>query len=173
MIKKMIFLLARMTPLRKLYHYYRRPGASATLLISTIPRSGTWYMKYFFHVLDDLAGGDKHPDLFALHDVVTAHSHKVLPNLGIDNFLVDHYTCPGFHMLPLSQRKQWQELVDEMGAAAFQKELAQMLHGYAPQVNKRSKICFIYRNPLDQYLSPARRYAERMAGLSPEERGGV
>lgn len=167
MIRRIRSLLARITPLRALYHYYRRwalmRNKGATLLISTIPRSGTWYMRYFFHALDALAGGNKHPDLFALHDIVTAHSHKTLANLGIDNFLVDHYTCPGFHMLPESEKRQWQQLVNEMGATEFQEQLAPMLKWYAPQVNERSRICFIYRNPMDQYLSPARLYAERMA----------
>lgn len=117
-------------------------------LISTVPKSGTWSLRYFWAVLDGLLSGKDRYD-----------PHRVLyqpDELACDVFGVQHSFCPGWQAhLPKDFVKFINDRVypGTMGIDDF-------LHGFDtlgekadPVAGKNAKIALVYRHPLDQVYS--------------------
>ncbi len=117
-------------------------------LISTIPKSGTWFQKYFWSVLDSLLAEDNSYNPYA--DVYEPKS------LNCDALGVGHSFCPGWrkhlseslrthlsdHIFPGTRGIDWfQSFFDNLGPVVD------------PISAADTKVVLVYRNPLDQIFS--------------------
>ncbi len=124
-------------------------------IISTIPRSGTWSMQYFWAVYNALNESSDYFDPFGPFIMR-------LGGLGADLFVVAHLFCPDYKKhLSLDLKEK---LVGTSAANAPGYDWASdhiISHNWLdvcnPLRNDHAKIVFVYRNPLDQITSYARR----------------
>ncbi|MBF0382259.1 MAG: tetratricopeptide repeat protein [Magnetococcales bacterium] len=117
-------------------------------LLATMPRSGTFYSKYFFRYYDELLSGNK-----ILTTDISPLFYKP-KSLGFDIFNVIHAECPGFddknnNDLFLNDSPNYIQNGYNIG-----KSFISILDDeYSPKKNKNVRIAYLYRNPLDQVIS--------------------
>jgi hypothetical protein len=135
------------------------PGARIGL-VSTMPRSGTWYNSYFFRFYDQLVRGRTPQEIVAnvkANPRLTESAiHYYGDTIGLGAFFLMHFHCPGFRNYHGEFRAAWEELSNRMsdvstntGAWAIQRN-ATLLD---PCENPTVRIVYIFRNPLDQAVS--------------------
>lgn len=133
-------------------------------LIATLPKSGTWYSHAFFWCYDQLLQnpgnylkGKFRPDLEnALQNNRIRNQTTHTGTLGIDKLHICHSICPGFHDLEELHRQRWEALhFPVTGYNWAEKELRYLGEWdlLNPKVNPQSKIVYLYRNPLDHFVS--------------------
>lgn len=116
-------------------------------LLASMPRSGTWRGHYFFEFLDlHLAGRSV---LNTRMELEIYHALKV-------GKISVHCICPGFPELchgPL--REKWDALsfISEGFNYGYKKFVADNLQVFAPDLNSKIRIIYLFRNPLDQAVS--------------------
>ena len=132
-------------------------------LISTMPRSGTWYIRYFFHFYHHLLLGQS--NIYV--DIKNDHSETPVfvrdNTIGLDAMSILHVICPGFSCYQGKYRKFWDELTfPDMGYDQSQRFVGYIRRGkfrvpvdrlFNPTLNGNVKIAYFYRNPLDQAVS--------------------
>ncbi len=131
------------------------------LLISTIPRSGTNYMQNLFHTLAAYTAPKART--IPVQRIFPAPVVAPYPNIGIGLFGVGHISCPRIEeTLQGRQLEQWRQLrfyndgYDVLGATIEDNPNMKTLHddlGGFDFANENTRIVFIYRNPLDQFVS--------------------
>jgi hypothetical protein len=120
---------------------------SRKAIISTMPRSGTWWTALFFLNLDAaLQGKNVSSDKY--------NYPQLLNSLGLE-VMMGHLIFPELKTFVSPKNwKSWKILTffDEEHynfGARFVKDLK----GFSPEKNPKLKIIYIYRNPLDQAVS--------------------
>lgn len=131
-----------------------KPQAGVTnALLSTIPRSGTWYTRYFFRFYHEYLLG-RNPGIQQVNEVVTdaRRYSDFSQTLGFSSFHMDHFTCPGFAASGLPEVEAWNALVQASGRGPFEKDMQEHFAGFSPEKSD-NRLIFIYRHPFSQYLS--------------------
>jgi len=158
MIRSIIYKLRFITS-RKSKKGRIKPTARVGL-VSTMPRSGTWYNKYFLHFYDQLLRGRNSKEIVG---EIVANPFPADPfndygtTIGIDAFILTHFNCPGFDGYKGKHLKPWKNLNDwgdekagfDSGGGLLKSNEAMV----DPFHNPQSRIVYIYRNPLDQAVS--------------------
>lgn len=120
------------------------------VLLATMPRSGTWYSNLFFCFYFQLLAG--------MEDITVPPGllNTPLVNSRGDSarMIICHAACPGFDHYQGPLRLAWERLPYHGGADYGSHSFAEfMQRSLNPMVNKKAKIIYIYRNPLDQCVS--------------------
>mgnify|MGYP001266697781 CR=1 FL=1 len=137
------------------------PPPTCNLLIATVPRSGTHYMEQLFQALAIFY--TPYPGKNPIKKTFPAPHVASYPNLGIDKFCAGHTACPNIEeTLEGDQLKKWHSLsYFNPGHDIFLK-LLKTIPQFIDVFNsgegfdfndKKSRIVFIYRNPLDHFIS--------------------
>ncbi len=124
-------------------------------IVSTIPRSGTWSMQYFWAVYNALIKNSNNFDPFGPFIMK-------LDGLGADLFVVAHLFCPDYKKYLSIDLKDKLDETKTANAPGYDWASDHIVsHNWLdicnPLRNNHAKIVFIYRNPLDQITSYARR----------------
>ena len=150
-------------------------------LISTMPRSGTWYIRYFFHfyhhlllLLDQDNISVTETNLWKILQKHIQNYNNIINDLklfvydrnntiGLDVMGILHAMCPGFSRYQGKYRKFWDELTfPDMGYDQSQGFVEYIRRGrfrvpvdhlFSPTLNENVRIAYFYRNPLDQAVS--------------------
>lgn len=128
-------------------------------LIATMPKSGTWYSKYFIHFYTSLLlGEDGYANrLDIVKNFCCEEGRKLVRTLGINELSVCHTTCPGFESLLGDYKESWEKLqFYTSGLNHGRSYLDEHSYLYNPARNEEVKIAYLVRNPLDQSLSAYR-----------------
>jgi len=140
--------------------------------LSTMPRSGTNFITYFFNYFHMALSGTldfKHP---IPEEVVkggwTASMEK---SLNFKWFLVSHNYCPGFESLCSGEfRKKWNNIIkdklEDNNDTNYIFLIEKFRNVLYPNLNKNTKIIFLYRNPLDQIISLSKHFKNHISPLA-------
>ncbi|MFC1811229.1 sulfotransferase domain-containing protein [Thermodesulfobacteriota bacterium] len=153
-IYKLRFLISGKFRKRKI-HPRARVG-----VVSTMPRSGTVYNKYFFHFYDQLLLGRNSKEIveeILTNSFPTNSINDYGATIGIDAFTLTHFNCPAFNSYKGKHLKPWKALNDwggeksgfDIGGGLIKSNEVMV----DPSHNPQSRIVYIYRNPLDQAVS--------------------
>ena len=148
----------------------RVKAAAESRLISTLPRSGTWYTKYLLAFIYRLSGGRdvEIRNVFSyVGDVwrgeVGEEQVSEMRHAGLLSDLpfveVSHYICPGFLSRGDEVAQSARLILERIGALDYHLDLDRKMFDYSPEAGNH--VCFIYRNPLSVFLSYARRFHDR------------
>jgi len=118
------------------------------VLVSTIPRSGTFWCHYFFHFFNLALSGKE----FEL-DGVTDYPKSIGGVLMADPFIVAHAWCPGHKECVGSLPDDWNALEAGVGHDYGANMMRETNVEFSPAKNRDARIVLVYRNPLDQALS--------------------
>lgn len=115
-----------------------------------MPKSGTWYTRYFFHFLTHLLRGDASIPV-TLENSVAAGP---IPELGLDCHGVFHSAFPEFDKYRGPYQASWQNLQYhlagyDMAGPLMRQEPARFLASHNPN----ARFVYLVRNPLDQTVS--------------------
>lgn len=143
--------------------------ARKTALIATLPKSGTWFAHSFLwsykQMLNNAAAyadGSFIPDIkHALRDrkIRGEASYRDMP--GIHELFVCHSVCPGFYELGDKRFNEWEALYFPLMhdsyswyncGEAYMRDHAGWDNA-TPQLNSEARIVYLYRNPLDHFVS--------------------
>lgn len=127
----------------------RSPNDGA-VLISTVPRSGTFYCHYFFHIYNQLICGE------ALNfEGVTKYPKDLRASTGSWPFVIGHTYCPGFKqaLIQSEHAALWEALAYDTGWDYGTEILDSSNTEWDPVKNSRARFVLVYRNPFDQALS--------------------
>lgn len=145
--------VAAKDPLLQLLGFQHQTSRIA--LVLTMPRSGTWYHRYFFAFYQHLLKGAKPEDLVSkvLQGEIQASSPMAGTAFGPALFMVNHSICPGFLQICEPEFLQtWNQL--QFYVDGFVEGLrfteSPLLN---PVNNPEVRIVYVYRNPLDQAVS--------------------
>lgn len=128
-------------------------------LIATMPKSGTWYSKYFmFFYTSLLLGEDGYSQRFDIpKNFVDERGRKLVRSIGINELSICHTTCPGYETLLGDYAEAWEKLqFYTSGLNHGHSYLAEHSYLYNPARNDEVRIVYLVRNPLDQALSAFR-----------------
>ena len=133
------------------------PSGPNVALLTTIPKSGTYYATYFLYFLHHLVQNiplsqifTPLPDSFHKHGVQS----EMKNSLGFDNFYVCHSYCPGYDQFLGNYKEAWEKLtLWESGYNHGWEQIEANLPLFDPTLNPEVKIVNIVRNPLDQAVS--------------------
>jgi hypothetical protein len=138
--------------------------------LSTMPRSGTNFLTYFFNyyhmaLKDELDFDNPIP----VEIVKGAWNGFMESTLGFKWFLVSHNFCPGFESLCDGNfRENWNNIVkskydnNDMNYIFLIDKFRNILY---PNLNKKVKIIFVFRNPLDQIISLSKHYENHITPI--------
>ncbi|CAA7618467.1 sulfotransferase domain-containing protein [Magnetospirillum sp. UT-4] len=112
----------------------------------TMPRSGTWYLFYFFEFLDALVSGRPW--------IKTIHGFEDYPSLGFFKLHM-HGIYPGFESAGHPDFvEKWRGMNrDDPAIDASRGTIQQYQDVFCPHLNERARVIYVYRNPLDQIVS--------------------
>lgn len=120
-------------------------------LVATMPKSGTWYTKYFFHYYNDYINGANSDG--NLNDKEKGIVRFYSKNLSIDKFLVAHTINP-LRKEVLNKNSRWKGLEFYVHGFDWASNIIFKEEGFQDSLNSASlKIVYLYRNPLDQAVS--------------------
>ena len=126
-------------------------------LIGTMPRSGTWYNRYFLFFYNRLLNGDNGSEIIAKVIKNPPNIETAIQDygrtIGIDIFFASHFLCPGFDAYHGKYREPWDALrfyVDGFDGGTKQ---LQEIGIVSPFINPKVRVVYVYRNPLDQAVS--------------------
>lgn len=115
-----------------------------------MPKSGTWYLICFFWSYNEALKG-KLPDLANALKEMEVDADPALDSLGINVMHTVHCVAPGYEEANDPSYALWKDL---QFYATFYNFGSRVANQYSnPIRNKNAKIIYIYRNPLDQFLS--------------------
>lgn len=120
-------------------------------LIATMPRSGTWFHRYFFYVYDQIGRGRRRMNT----DVNFDAFFEVKETIGLDYLQMNHLKCPGFLECYRGEyRERWDrlEFMNE-GYDHGSRVIAPCKDLFDPLKNPDVRIAYCSRNPLDQAVS--------------------
>ena len=121
-----------------------------SVLVATIPRSGTWYNNLFFHFYFQILCGQE--NMFIPPGLIDFRYAS--PKCPPTHIILCHAACPGFENYQGKFRQAWDELQFHGRVDCASRLLgADVEQSLNPQVNKDVKIVCVYRNPLDQGIS--------------------
>lgn len=148
-----IYFLSRRKFVRKLFLLLTKQNVC---LISSLPKSGTWAMKYFLSVINSLNLKDKLCDPF--------NPIQKLEGLGMDACFLGHFFCPNLKQNIDGQLfKQWDDIYSPIHGIDW---MSQYINKYGsitdPLKNGNCRIVFIYRNPFDQMVSYFSKYYDEI-----------
>ena len=128
--------------------------------LSTMPRSGTWYLHYFFELLDAL--------LTEREMIETDQHFGKYSGLGVFKFQ-SHSIFPGFCDEYFGRwRENWDLLEFGIKGYNYGHSIAEPYSDVIfPKRNKNARVIYVYRNPLDQMVSA---YGHILGRLDPEVR---
>lgn len=147
-------------------------------LISTLPRSGTWYTKYLLTFIYRISA-NMDIDIREVYSHVKKLSQgrisrKQVSNLSKDGLLstlpfveVSHYICPGFLSLDDESANTARGILNHIGALDFHLEVEHQMGEYAPK--NGAHLCFVYRNPFSVFMSYARGFNDRASKQDKKE----
>jgi hypothetical protein len=124
----------------------RIPRGYTIGFLSTMPRSGTWYAFHFF---------ENFYRQLTRHELgYERHHFEVYPELALAKAHV-HANCPGFiEHCRGPERDAWNALSGELPGYDYAAEfVAANRQHFSPTTNRRVRIIYLYRNPLDQIVS--------------------
>lgn len=126
------------------------PGKMRVGLISTMPKSGTWYNHYFFHFYNNLLKGETNID-----KLIASKPPMLEKNIvGLDALYICHSTCPGFSNYNGKYRDEWNKLNCSIEGFNYGDDfLNRNKNIFDPSCNKDLKLVYFFRNPLDQAVS--------------------
>jgi len=137
--------------LRSLTRYFLLRSHPRVGMISTMPKSGTWYCHYFFRFYSMLLGGRDIPDASGIGIIAGPHYR---PEIGLDLLHICHALCPGFNHYQGAQLQDWNRLMFRTrGYNHAGARISRLPVLYDPRSNSAVRIAYIYRNPLDQAVS--------------------
>jgi|TARA_B110001452_G_C15222200_1_gene423689 hypothetical protein len=131
-------------------------------LISTMPRSGTWYNREFIFFYSQLIDGKK-PEQIIEKMIKDKTKIKYMINVdkkkfSYDSFFVSHWMPPGFtNNYKGKLRDQWDNL--QFYSTEVPSKYTEFMDIYNVNYhcnayrNKDAKVAFYYRNPLDQAVA--------------------
>ncbi len=121
-------------------------------LISTIPKSGTWYIQNFLYTYGQIL---KNPKGNANIEGLQLQNDKNKYNFKNLILFVGHTACPGYKDIiddPLKQK--WDKLSFwNFGFNWMENYLSDYLDRLNPSTCHKAKIVYVYRTPLDQFIS--------------------
>ena len=112
-----------------------------------MPKSGTWYCHYFFHILSNLRRGNAQIPARPREGVLS------LPELGLSQFLICHAECPAFDHCDKGLQGNWSQLQYHTDGYNWAAPLFQLHPTLNPAINPSAKLAYLVRNPLDQAVS--------------------
>ena len=131
-------------------------------MISTMGRSGTWYNREFFYFYNKLLNGET-PNEITKNMIENKTKIKYLVNLNKRNFdynsvFIQHFLCPEFEKNYNGNfRKEWDKMIfyskhipSPFTKLMIDKEVEKKV---SPFLNKKAKIIYYVRNPLDQNVA--------------------
>lgn len=133
-------------------------------LISTLPKSGTWYSQIFFWYYTQLLlnqeqyfRGDFKPDLVnALRERKIKHEIVSAESLKLDKLYICHSVCPGFYELNNAHYWKYSALHFPVHGYNWGEDFIRLRNDWGffnPTLNPDARIVYIYRNPLDHFVS--------------------
>lgn len=131
-------------------HFHRGavffPSNYRLVLMSTMPRSGTWYSYRLLEYINSFVMGQE--------SVIPMHGFEVYPLMGMAKLHI-HCACPGFlDQYHGEHLQKWEKLKIIHEAFDPNSELLEANKRlFSPASNANVKIDYIYRNPLDQAVS--------------------
>ena len=129
------------------------------VLISTLQKSGTWYIKYALWVYYQMLNyPEKEIDLKDSQAISNELKHNVVRNIinfGDKRLYLGHSICPGINDLDTEMAKKWKEMTFwTEGYNWTEKDLFDGdTTNINPIKNKHAKIVYIQRNPIDHFVS--------------------
>jgi hypothetical protein len=150
------------TPMQSL-RYIARPesriqsrqlaAGSKVRLVSSLPKSGTWSLQYFWTTFNSLLQGREEADPFS--------PFWSFPAFGIDLMAVCHFYCPGLEgSIGPGEHARWSAIGPVVASLNWGWDvLSQFGEGPDPAVNPSCRVLLVRRNPLDQMVSYHRNYA--------------
>ena len=120
-------------------------------LVATMPKSGTWYTKYFFHYYNDYFNGANSDGVLSEKERGIVRIYK--DNLKLDKFLVAHTVNPLRRDI-LKDNPKWHELDFYVHGFDWASNIIFQEEGFHDALQTGIlKIVYLYRNPLDQAVS--------------------
>ena len=123
-------------------------GNEKPVLISTVPRSGTFWCHYFFHFL-----GKAMKNKFLDISEVTNYPKEINGIVDASPLIVAHSWCPGHKELSDQLSADWEKLESGEGHDYGSQIILNNKMEFSPFKKPDVRIVFVYRNPLDQALS--------------------
>lgn len=144
---------------------------SSPVLISSLPKSGTWYHQNFFYYLQYFYAADKNADESVPEDQLLIR--RKTPNYfdlsrcfdGVDEVCIGHAFCPGYEKSDDPKKEDWKKLKDWSEGKGYDwmtgyisnahKEgtMKNGINDFDPAKNPDVKIVYLYRNPLSHFVS--------------------
>jgi Sulfotransferase domain len=154
--KRLYRKLISLLPKTLFSHSLQALAYSRIGLISTMPRSGTWYNRYFLFFYDRLLRGENCSQIMTgitkkSPNVENAQDYR--RTMGIDIFFSSHFLCPGFATYHGKYRESWDALQFYVEGFDGGKYQIQEIGIANPFINPKVRIVYVYRNPLDQAVS--------------------
>ncbi len=129
--------------------------------VFVLPKSGTVYLGVFFRVYSDLLNGKSPGPKQFTHQNCKKHL------FGKNDFAVEHSECPGFRYVEKDRKNLalWSRLNyytsgwrgDTNRIKKLESHMDRHVSKHVASINKEfletTKIVFVYRNPLDQFIS--------------------
>ena len=118
-------------------------------LISTMPKSGTWYCHYFFWTLNKILENKN----FDINKYEFKGNFKIKNNhfYKKSRILIGHASCPGYEEIKDEYKKIWHKKKYWTDGYVWVNQI--IGSEYNPNTNNKLKIVYIYREPLSQFLS--------------------
>ncbi|MEZ5958384.1 MAG: sulfotransferase domain-containing protein [Hyphomonadaceae bacterium] len=132
------------------------------LLIGTLPRSGTWMLRYFLSLVDHFSRSPDLPPIEQLFRRASAAEFHLDYNdraSKSQRVAISHWMCPGSVEMCELSRPDLAALLHENGSLEYQRKMDADHAGFHPKNDAR--IVFVYRNPLDVYRSYADLFEQR------------
>ena len=118
-------------------------------LISTMPKSGTWYCHYFFWTLNKILENKN----FDINKYEFKSNFKIKNNhfYKKSRILIGHASCPGYEEVKDEYKKMWHKKKYWTDGYIWVNQI--IGSEYNLNTNNKLKIVYIYREPLSQFLS--------------------
>ncbi|MBI2707566.1 MAG: sulfotransferase domain-containing protein [Proteobacteria bacterium] len=130
---------------------YGSPVLNQQALLSTMPKSGTWYLICFLWSYNEALKNNKVNLLEALK-TKGADANPTLDALNISTLYTGHWEAPGYKEMKRRDPyySEWNKLAYYVPTYDFGPAIAEQFN---PQKDPDAKVIYIYRNPLDQLIS--------------------
>ena len=132
-------------------------------LIATLPKSGTWLSHTFFWCYDQLLrhrelyvkSGWKPDLLSALHGKKIKSESSHGDTFGFERLYIAHTICPGYEGLPDPYYMLWDNIAFPLPYNWGEAHIRGCgdWDALIPALNSDSRIVYLYRNPLDHFVS--------------------
>jgi hypothetical protein len=134
-------------------------------MIATVPRSGTWMLKYFFAAFE-MVTLDEDPVLESVYANTRDPIADLERGLSMGPTFIGHSPLPSFSASPQAHSSGWLDLLAELGCADAVARQSRRLNDHGLDTNPNARIVFVYRDPLDLFAAYGRRHADMVAELA-------